>query len=64
MLWGRQLLWWAQRSQEELDFPCTKIIFPDQKLWGSGAGKTGDEMCVCVDVVMAVPNPINHSSAD
>lgn len=48
MLWGREQLWWAQQSHEELDFPDTKIIFPGQKLWGSGAGKTGDETCACV----------------
>lgn len=41
MLCGREQLWWAQRSHEELGFPNTKIIFPDQKLRGSGAEKTG-----------------------
>lgn len=48
MLGGREQLWRAQQFHEELDFPGTKIIFPDSKLWGSGAGKTGDETCACV----------------
>ena len=48
MLWGRDQLWWAQQSHKELDFADSKIIFPDQKLWGSGAAKTGDEMYACV----------------
>lgn len=64
MLWGRESDGGLSDPTRSWTFQTPKCDIIRPKVMGQWAGKTGDETCMCVNVVLAMPSPINHSSVE